>query len=64
MLTDITQKGTLLFAFASVTLRKWFGKTIQRRYRILASVVSRKKQIVPLLEQILAVTASKTYKKT
>jgi len=45
MLTDITEKGTLLFAFVSVTLRKWFGqnhsKTVQNTCPLWSAVRSK-----------------------
>ena len=54
MLTDITKKGTLLFAFGQRHLAQMvWGKPFKDGTEYLPSVVSRKKQIVPLLEQIL-----------
>jgi len=54
MLTDITQKGTLLFAFGQRHIAQMvWAKPFKDGTEYLPSVVSRKKQIVPLLEQIL-----------
>ncbi len=54
MLTDITEKGTLLFAFGQRHIAQMvWAKPFKDGTEYLPSVVSRKKQIVPLLEQIL-----------
>jgi manganese-dependent inorganic pyrophosphatase len=54
MLTDITRKGTLLFAFGDKQLAQTvWARPFKDGYEFLPQVVSRKKQIVPLLEEIL-----------